>query len=88
MHLSSVLFLRIQKMIPNPGCDPNINIIKIGAYLLSNLKSSPCDVTQLLKNSSDDLSVSIDHIILSLDWLYVISAIKINKNEISINDTK
>jgi hypothetical protein len=72
-------------MIPNSGCDPNINIIKIGAYLLSILKRNPCNTIKLIDNCANDLAISVDHVILSLDWLYTISAININEDEILIN---
>lgn len=87
MHLSNALFLRIQKMLPSAGCDPEINIIKIGAQLLLYLKEGPWDVTQLLAFASSTLTLSIDHIILSLDWLFMIGAIRIDSEEISIHGT-
>lgn len=73
-------------MIPNSGCNPHINIIEIGAHLLKTLKQAPCEILKLLENCSTDLAVSIDHVILSLDWLYTISAIERIEDEIYIND--
>jgi hypothetical protein len=75
-------------MIPGPGCSPEINIIKIGAQLLFALKDAPIDIIDLLHQSSIDLGVSVDHIILSLDWLYIISTIKVDNQKIYINDIK
>lgn len=75
-------------MIPNSGCNPHINIVEIGAHLLKILKHAPCEILKLLENCSTELSVSIDHVILSLDWLYTISAIERIEGEIYINDFK
>ncbi|WP_375540394.1 ABC-three component system middle component 6 [Rugamonas apoptosis] len=69
-------------MIPNTGCDPQINVVRIGAHLLKSLFKEARDVDELLMNSSAELGVSVDHIILSLDWLFAISAIKYSDNRI------
>lgn len=74
-------------MLPSAGCDPEINIIKIGAQLLLYLQDGPWSATQLLKFASSKLNLSIDHIILSLDWLFIIGAIKIDSEDISIHGT-
>lgn len=75
-------------MIPVIGCDPRINVVRIGAYILYKLKTGPIDLRQLIENCSSYYNISIDHVILTLDWLYTISAIDINTNEIKINETK
>lgn len=64
-------------MIPFPGCDPQVNIIIIGAKLLAELRRTECSIEGLLFNFSTRLNVSSDHIILTLDWLYAISAIEV-----------
>nr|WP_277870220.1 ABC-three component system middle component 6 [Vibrio cyclitrophicus] len=38
--------------------------------------------------TSSELDVSIDHIILSLDWLFMISAINVNGNTVTINEAQ
>lgn len=74
-------------MLPSAGCDPDINIIKIGAQLLLYLRDGPWNAAQLLTFASSKLNLSIDHIILSLDWLFMIGAIKIDSEDISIHGT-
>jgi hypothetical protein len=64
-------------MMPVPGCDPQVNIIVIGAKLLVELRRTECSIEELLFNFSTRLNVSSDHIILTLDWLYTISAIEV-----------
>lgn len=71
-------------MIPRSGCDPRINVVRIGAHLLQMLTSGPCRVSELLQRCSTEFNVSVDHVILSLDWLYTISAIECSDDEISI----
>ena len=76
-------------MLPIKGCNPEINILYIGAYVLKELherKSKHMAIKQLFKVGAKDLSVSIDHIILALDWLYIISAINHNGKEVFINE--
>jgi hypothetical protein len=43
-------------------------------------------ILDLFKIVTKELSISIDHIILALDWLYIISAIDSNKKEVYINE--
>lgn len=58
-------------MIPKIDVDPNLNIIVIGAYILQKLKIVKCiNLDYLIETVSIELSLSIDHIVLSLDWLY------------------
>jgi hypothetical protein len=75
-------------MLPNPGGDPRINIIRIGAFLLEILREGPADVSDLLRRCSDAFQVSIDHVILSLDWLFIISAIQISNEKVRIHETQ
>lgn len=74
-------------MLPSPGCDPKINVVRIGAFLLESLLDGPSDISDLLRRCSTALQVSIDHVILSLDWLFMISAIQIKNEEVHINET-
>lgn len=74
-------------MLPSAGCDPRINIILIGAFLLDLLREGPLDINDLLRKCSKAFQVSIDHVILSLDWLFMISAINISNEEVRINET-
>jgi hypothetical protein len=72
-------------MIPSYGCDPNINIIKIGAEILNILANREWKTEELLERCSETLVVSVDHIILTLDWLFMISAIQVSNTEGSNN---
>ncbi|WP_366522484.1 ABC-three component system middle component 6 [uncultured Psychromonas sp.] len=78
-------------MLPIKGNHPEINILYIGAQILKKLndrKNKRIKTTLLFKTLSKELSVSIDHIILALDWLYIISAINYNDTEVFINEAK
>ncbi|MBA4055083.1 MAG: hypothetical protein C0490_10250 [Marivirga sp.] len=74
-------------MLPSAGGDPRINIIRIGAFLLEILREGPSDVGDLLKRCADAFQISIDHVILSLDWLFMISAIRISGEKVEIHET-
>ncbi|HGN9466898.1 MULTISPECIES: ABC-three component system middle component 6 [Providencia] len=76
-------------MLPIKGSHPKMNVLYIGGFILEKLherKKKRMTITQLIKIASKELSVSIDHIILTLDWLYIISAIGYNEKEIFINE--
>lgn len=73
-------------MIPHLGCDPKINILTIGGFVIGKLKNGALDSLTLLEECSKDLSVSVDHIILSLDWLYSINAICEKGSMVSLNE--
>ncbi|WP_109407376.1 ABC-three component system middle component 6 [Proteus genomosp. 4] len=76
-------------MLPIKGSHPKMNVLYIGGFILENLhkhKKKRMTITQLMKIGSKELSVSVDHIILTLDWLYIISAIGYNEKEIFINE--
>ncbi|EHR8951978.1 ABC-three component system middle component 6 [Escherichia coli] len=76
-------------MLPTKGSHPEMNVLYIGGYILKKLhecKKGRMTITQLMKVGVRELSVSVDHIILSLDWLYIISAIGYDSNEVFINE--
>lgn len=73
-------------MIPRNGCDPEINVISIGAKILNKLAEENLSLDAIFIDCSSELKVSIDHIILSLDWLFAIKAIGINGTEVFINE--
>jgi len=73
-------------MIPKVGCDPNRNIITLGAKIIERLSSSSSDVDNLLLKCSEELSVSMDHIMISLDWLFMIGVIDFCDNEVFLNE--
>ena len=73
-------------MIPRSGCDPEINIVSIGAKILKKVVEENPSLDEILTDCSSELKVSIDHIILSLDWLFSIRAIGFNGVEIVINE--
>jgi hypothetical protein len=73
-------------MIPSSGCDPEINVVSIGAKILKKLVEETSSLDVILSDFSSELKVSIDHVILSLDWLYSIKAIDFNGAEVIINE--
>lgn len=64
-------------MIPNPGCHPSINIVFIGAILIALLINFD-DIDEVIIIAVNTLDVSYDHVLLSLDWLFLIGAINEN----------
>lgn len=77
-------------MLPVNGSNPKINILYIGAYILKKLNNQTnksMKIVDVFKILTRELLISIDHIILALDWLYMISAIDGNKKEVYINET-
>ena len=75
-------------MIPSIGCDPQINIVSIGAKILEKLRGNNTPVEKILAETSADLHISLDHIILTMDWLFTIKAIALKGNEVGLNETK
>jgi hypothetical protein len=75
-------------MIPSSGCDPEINVVSIGAKILEKLLDGCLTLEEIMSCCSTELNVSIDHIILSLDWLFSIKAINYDGSEVFINEAK
>ncbi|MEZ9077353.1 ABC-three component system middle component 6 [Vibrio cyclitrophicus] len=75
-------------MLPINGCDPKLNVYFIGGIILKEISYGECDLRELMQITSSELDVSIDHIILSLDWLFMISAINVNGNTVTINEAQ
>lgn len=75
-------------VLPINGCDPKLNVYFIGGIILEKIYLGECDLNKLMQTTSLDLDVSMDHIILSLDWLFMISAININDDMVTINEAK
>lgn len=76
-------------MLPVKGCNPEINILYIGARILKKIdenKNKRIPIKILYETITKELSVSVDHVILSLDWLYVVSAISYQGKEVFINE--
>ena len=73
-------------MIPEVSTNPEINILTIGAEILIylNQKNQCCTIDSLLEYFQINSNLSLDHIILSLDWLYIIKAINIKENQVFI----
>ncbi len=75
-------------MLPINGSHPEVNVLFIGGYILEKLKKeNSIRITSLFKLGDKELSVSTDHIILALDWLYTISAIDYKNNKVLLNET-
>ena len=75
-------------MIPSIGCDPQINIVSVGAKIIEKLRVSKTPVENILIETSVDLNISLDHIILTMDWLFTIKAIYLKGNEVGLNEAK
>ena len=75
-------------MILNTGCDPKVNVVFIGSEILKLLLSESLNLRSLIIKIKNTLNVSVDHVILSLDWLFMIKAINIYNDKIVINETK
>lgn len=76
-------------MLPTKGSHPKLNMLYIGGFILKKLhehKKKRMSISQLIRIGAKELSVSVDHIILALDWLYIISAISYNSKEVFINE--
>lgn len=89
MLLLNVVSWRIQTMLPTKGTHPEMNVLFIGGFILKQLhecKRGRMTLIKLMKLGTKELSVSVDHIILALDWLYIISAIGYDKKEVFINE--
>lgn len=89
MPLLNVVSWRIQTMLPTKGTHPEMNVLFIGGFILKQLhecKRGRMTLIQLMKVGTKELSVSVDYIILALDWLYIISAIGYDKKEVFINE--
>jgi len=75
-------------MIPKHGCDPEINVVSIGAKILRKLLDGNVSLTDIISAYPNEIEVSVDHIILSLDWLFAIKAIDFDGSEVLINEAK
>lgn len=73
-------------MIPSSGCDPEINVVSIGAKILKKIAEENSSLDAIMSDCSSELKVSIDHVILSLDWLFSIKAIDFDGTEVFINE--
>jgi hypothetical protein len=74
-------------MIPELGCSPQINILTIGASIIGALKESPLELDDLLLNFPKELNVSMDHIILTMDWLFSLGILSIEDRRVTLNET-
>jgi hypothetical protein len=75
-------------MIPRSGCDPEVNVVSLGAKILKRLVEENLSLDEILVGCASELHVSFDHIILTLDWLFSIKAIKFNGIEVYVNETE
>lgn len=76
-------------MLPTKGCHPELNVLYIGGFILKKLherRSKRMSISQLMRVGTKELSITVDYIILALDWLYIISAIGYNRKEVFINE--
>lgn len=69
-------------MLPSPGCDPEINVVVLGAKILKLVTSEEIEVNWLLEEFSAEIGVSVDHVILCVDWLYMIDAVYLDGERI------
>lgn len=75
-------------MIPILGCDPQINVLFIGAEIIKILLKKPYTIEEVISEITKMFDISIDHVILSLDWLYTINAIYEINNKLIVNEIK
>ena len=75
-------------MIPSIECDPYVNVINLGSLILKRLKSGAIGVNDLLVDMPKELGVSMDHVILTADWLYAINAIYKSGDKIFLNEVQ
>ncbi len=73
-------------MIPTRGSNPEVNVVYIGAYILKALSCNKMKITSIIRLGEEDLSVSVDHIVLTLDWLYIIRAIEYRNDFVFISN--
>ncbi|WP_367582018.1 ABC-three component system middle component 6 [Aeromonas sp. CA23] len=60
----------------------------MGAKILEILERNSLTLEKILIEGSSELSVSTDHIILTLDWLFSIKAIDFDGVGVFINETR
>lgn len=78
-------------MLPIKGGDPEINILYIGAYILRKIrrqKNKRMEIKKIFEIGENELFISVDYIIITLDWLYILSAIICNGSEVIINEAE
>jgi len=76
-------------MLPTKGTPPELNVLFIGGYILkklNNTNNKRISILKLMDLGTKELSISVDYMILTLDWLYIISAINHNGKEVFINE--
>ncbi len=69
-------------MIPEIGESPYVNVVVIGAGIILLLQNDVNDILDIYEKCSQDFGVSIDHVILALDWLFAIGVIFLEKERI------
>jgi hypothetical protein len=74
-------------MIPELGCSPKLNILTIGANVIDALKEGPLEIDDLLINLPKVLDVSMDHIILTMDWLFSMGILSVEGCKVALNET-
>lgn len=74
-------------MIPELGCSPQINILTIGASIIGRLKECPLEIDDLLLKIPKELNISMDHIILTADWLFSLEILSVEGGKVTLNET-
>lgn len=72
-------------MIPVRGCDPERNIVSIGGIILRELFISARSTDYILIDLAHELNISMDHMIIALDWLFTIKAVDSQNNMVVIH---
>ena len=74
-------------MLPIKGTSPENNMLFIGGFIIKELKKRKVlSIKEIFTIGTRELSVSVDHIILALDWLYVSLIIKYNDKDVFLNE--
>ena len=71
-------------ILPNKVIKPIDSLFSIGAYVLNILQKNNSTIDEIINHLNDTYpkKVTIEKVILSLDFLYVTGKIRLNKNKV------
>ena len=74
-------------ILPTKTIEPIDSLISISAFVIQILKSKSIDLDSLLElfNKGYDKEISIEKMILAIDFLYITDSIKYDNGTIKIN---
>lgn len=71
-------------MIPSPNTDPRISVLFLGAEVLKAIDRQGLDVSVVLEEMSSIFGVSFDHMMLALEWLFIIDAVFVDDGKVKL----